>query len=97
MEKIQLNNFAELIGQDEALRQQLQTQNSPEAAMEVMERLAGEMGYELELPPTVEALSDDALANVAGGFDTGPADDPNLNPYSWFVTLFRRLIRKEDL
>ncbi len=93
MKRINLREFATLVEQDEALRTQIRNCPDSETAMAEMKRLAGELDYELDtVVPAVEALPDDALAEVAGGFQTNPA----VNPYSWFVTLFRRLIDQEE-
>ncbi|MBR0161680.1 MAG: Nif11-like leader peptide family natural product precursor [Oscillospiraceae bacterium] len=91
MEKIRLKEFAELLEQNDDLRQQLRSCPDAETALAEMNRLAEAQGYELdETPVPLEALPDDALASVAGGFEPAALD---VNPYSWFVTLFRRLIQ----
>jgi len=95
MKKIGLKEFAEILKADPALSEKV-TACSREEAPRVLSKIAGELGYELEKPP-VAALSDDELGNVAGG--RNPFLEKNggeLNPYSWFVSLLRMLLGKDD-
>ena len=95
MKKISLSEFAEILAADTALSERVRA-CSEEEAPQILEQIAGEMGYVLE-KPAMERLSDDDLGDVAGGrnpFAKQPGKE--LNPYSWFVSILRRLMDKDD-
>ena len=99
MEKIALEAFLEKVMADPALRAQLDPDANPEAVLGALRRMAADMGFELELPAAsgIQALDDDALAPVSGGVNTAlPLSEGELNPYSWFVTIMRRLTGQEE-
>ena len=99
MKKITLEDFLKIVEADEALSAQLRAESDPNSAMQTLLRLASGMGYELDMtaPAGSEALSDDDLAVVTGGINPFiPNGDGELNPYSWFVTLLRRLLDRDD-
>ena len=99
MEKITVEEFLKKASAGAALPAGLDADADPAAALETLSRLAAEKGYELVLPApaAMEPLSDDELAPVSGGLTTVlPRRDGELNPYSWFVTLMRRLTGMED-
>ncbi|MDO4991260.1 MAG: Nif11 family protein [Eubacteriales bacterium] len=99
MKKIAMKDFAQLIEQDASLRAQLRACSDTDEAEATLRRLAGELGYELEDPRTARklALSDDDLSAVSGGVTAALRDSAQqLNPYSWFVSLLRRLMGEDD-
>ena len=60
---------------------------------------SAEAGYELTGAVSAEklGLDDDDLSVVTGGVNPFiPRGDGELNPYSWFVTLLRRLMGKDE-
>jgi hypothetical protein len=59
-------------------------------------RLAAARGYHLAATAGMQPLSDDALDSVAGGFDPARLQaEQEINPYSWFVTILRRLMGED--
>ena len=96
MTTISREEFEELVRHDDALLAALRACPDPKTAWETAERLAAERGYHLAPPPEKEALSDDELDHVAGGLDPALLADREINRYSWFVTLLRRLMGAED-
>ena len=99
MEKITLQEFADLIRRDESLRAEIDECPDPDSASALLCRLAEERGYALyaEAPTGKQALSDDELSAVSGGRNmlTGP-NTGELYPYSWFVTILRMLFKSDD-
>ena len=96
MATISLEEFEELVRQDAALLAALRACPDPKTAWETAERLAAERGYHLAPPPEKEALSDDELDHVAGGLAPALLAEQEINRYSWFVTLLRRLMGEEN-
>lgn len=96
MKPITPNELARLIAGDPALREALRACPDAQTAAQTAQRLLAERGCRL-VQPGMTALSDDRIAAVAGGFDPRQLDeDPDLNPYSWFVTIMRRLIQGDE-
>ena len=99
MEKTTLQDFAALIRGDESLRAQIDACPDPDSASALLCRLAEERGFALyaEEPAGKQALSDDELSAVSGGRGvlTGP-NTGELYPYSWFVTILRMLLKRDD-
>ena len=96
MATLSRKEFEELVRQDDDLLAALRACPDPETAWATAERLAAERGYQLAPVPEKEALSDDELDNVAGGLEPALLEDREINRYSWFVTLLRRLMGAED-
>ena len=96
MTTISREEFEELVRHDAALLDALRACPDPKTAWETAGRLAAERGYRLAPAPEKEALSDDELDHVAGGLDPALLADREINRYSWFVTLLRRLMGEED-
>lgn len=96
MATISREEFEELVRHDGKLLAALRACPDPKIAWETAERLAAERGYRLAPSPEKEALSDDELDHVAGGLDPALLADREINRYSWFVTLLRRLMGEED-
>ena len=99
MKSINLKEFAEIIEADESLRAQVRACADTDQAAETVRRLAAERGYALEEPAPggVTALTDDELDAVAGGRNPDLVRGAQeLNPYSWFVSLLRLLMHKDD-
>lgn len=95
MKKIGLQDLAEILKKDSALSEKVAS-CSPEDAPRVLKEIAAELGYELESSPKL-AVSDEDLENVAGGRNPFLQDNGGeLNPYSWFVSLVRLLLGRED-
>lgn len=95
MTKITLEDFIKKVESDEALSAKIRASSDPDAALQALIQLAAEMGFELDMssPVASQALSDDDLSSVTGGVNLFiPQGDGELNPYSWFVTLLRRLL-----
>lgn len=90
------SEFCVVLGADAALLDALRACPDPKTAWETAGRLAAERGYRLAPAPEKEALSDDELDHVAGGLDPALLADREINRYSWFVTLLRRLMGAED-
>ena len=99
MKTISLEEFMKLVEADETLAAQVRACGDPQSAMETLKRLAAEAGYELTGAVSAEklGLDDDDLSVVTGGVNPFiPRGDGELNPYSWFVTLLRRLMGKDE-
>lgn len=96
MTTISREEFEELVRHDAALLDALRACPDPKTAWETAERLAAERGYHLAPPPEKEALSDDELDHVAGGLAPALLAEQEINRYSWFVTLLRRLMGEEN-
>ena len=99
MKTISLEDFMKLVEADEALAAQVRADSDPETAMKTVLRLAAEAGYELKaaVPAEKVGLEDDDLSVVTGGLNPFvPQGSGELNPYSWFVTLLRRLMGKDE-
>ena len=96
MEKISLEEFANIIRSDEALSARLADCADQNSASELLCLLAEEKGYEL-YSAAKQAVSDDDLTDVAGGRNvlTGP-NSGVLYPYSWFVTILRLLVNDSE-
>ena len=94
MATISREEFEELVRQDAALLAALRACPDPKTAWETAERLAAERGYHLAPPPEKEALSDDELDHV--GLAPALLAEQEINRYSWFVTLLRRLMGEEN-
>ena len=89
MATISREEFEELVRQDAALLAALRACPDPKTAWETAERLAAERGYHLAPPP-------DELDHVAGGLAPALLAEQEINRYSWFVTLLRRLMGEEN-
>ena len=99
MEKITLENYLKLVEADASLSARLRGCADPKAAMNAVMAMAREQGYELigETLPEKAPLSDDDLDAVSGGVNPFiPQGEGELNPYSWFVTLLRRIMGMDD-
>ena len=95
MKTITMKELAELVAADPALRRLVQDSSAPELPA-VLDRIAAQRGLTLK-KGGAQALSDDALDAVAGGRDPfADTDGGELNPYSWFVSFFRRLTGRDD-
>jgi len=97
MAAIGAKEFADLVQRDDELRAALCACGDEKTAFETAARLAAARGYQLMPAPGMVALDDDALDSVAGGIDPAALEaEHEINPYSWFVTLLRRLMREDD-
>ena len=99
MKKITLEEYLKQAEADAALTARLRGCADPKTAMELVAAAAAEQGYELTGAeyPEKAVLSDDDLGAVSGGVNPFiPLGEGELNPYSWFVTLLRRLMGLGD-
>ena len=99
MKTIDLEEFMKLVEADEALAARLRDCPDARSAMQALTDMAAELGYELKsaAPGEKEALADDDLDLVTGGINPFvPRGEGELNPYSWFVSLMRRLMKKDE-
>ena len=99
MKSISIKEFARIIEEDDALRAQVRACADTDQAAETFRRLAAERGYALEetAPAGPVALTDDELDAVSGGRVPDLARGAQeLNPYSWFVSILRLLMHKDD-
>lgn len=99
MTKITLKDYMKLAESDEALRARLRSCTDPSAAMKTVLESAAASGYEIASAPASDKmeLNDDDLGTVMGGVNPFiPMSEGELNPYSWFVTLLRRLMGMDD-
>ncbi|MBQ7473101.1 MAG: hypothetical protein IJS79_01975 [Oscillospiraceae bacterium] len=96
MKTIGMAEFEELVQRDDALRAALRACPDEQTALETAGRLAAARGYHLAATAGMQPLSDDALDSVAGGFDPARLQaEQEINPYSWFVTILRRLMGED--
>ncbi len=99
MKTINMKQLAEIIEADDALRSRLRACADTDEAAKTARTLAAELGYELEEPARGRkiAVSDDELGSVAGGINVDLVRSAQeLNPYSWFVSILRLLMGKDD-
>ncbi len=99
MNTIDMKKLAEIIEADDALRARLHACADTDEAARTARALASELGYTLEEPARGKklAVSDDELGSVAGGVNPRLVRSAQeLNPYSWFVSILRLLMGKDD-
>ena len=94
MKKISLEDFMKIVEADETLHARVRECRDAQAALKTVMSMAEEMDYELySAPSPMETLADDDLSAVMGGVNMfAPRGEGELNPYSWFVTIVRRLL-----
>ena len=99
MTEITLEDYMKLVESDETLRARVRACADPVAAMKTVMEMAAASGYRIasaDVPDKLE-LKDDDLGAVMGGVNPFiPMSEGELNPYSWFVTLLRRLMGMDD-
>lgn len=99
MKTIDMKKLAEIIEADDALRARLRACADTDEAAKTARALAAELGYALDEPVRGRkiAVSDDELGSVAGGINMDLVRSAQeLNPYSWFVSILRLLMGKDD-
>ena len=97
MTRITLEDYMKLAESDPELRARIRACADPAAAMKTVLESAAAAGYEIAAPGEKLELTDDDLGAVMGGVNPFiPMSEGELNPYSWFVTLLRRLMGMDD-